>query len=263
MNWLFGLLGGSSDPGPPTSPVASPQRRGRSRRDPLFHTLSPVRCDTPTPSAQQRGRARSRRPPFLVPRNTVSPPRDSSTDSSDTAQAGGTDGYSTGGYSSSGYNTGDSCASLEEKGKRSIVVNNGSSYLVSFFVLREKNMSKKSVETKVEKSILGSLNCSIADGMGVRARGRLSEVQTTVEENMPTFELRDHRIVPSLNPGKKDHDEIGTDVKYPKGCKELRVFGFFKSEGGWKRYKNKVYRVGKKKTRHIITAMDHQIEGHL
>jgi len=85
----------------------------------------------------------------------------------------------------------------------------------------------------------------------------------TVKENDPAFLLHDHRIRPSRSPGCEDHVEIGTTIKYPRRCRNLRVLAYFRDDKGeWKRYKNKVYRVGRRKTSHTITAMDHQMEGH-
>ncbi|CAN0243495.1 unnamed protein product [Scytosiphon promiscuus] len=176
-----------------------------------------------------------------------------------------TDGYATdvtaGGYGTSGYNT---VASDEaDAKKRSIVVRNGSSRTVSFFVLDEANMRTKAIKAKIKKQIASYLKCFTA-GAGAALSGKgLAEIRI-VKKNDPTFLLHDHKVRPSRCPGSEDHVEIGTTIKYPRRCRNLRVLAYFKDDKGeWKRYKNKVYSVGRRKTSHTITAMDHQIEGHL
>jgi len=182
----------------------------------------------------------------------------------DNSDGNATDGYATdfttGGYSTSGYNT---VASDEEDAKkRSIVLRNGSSRTVSFFVLHEANMRTKAIKTKIKKEIASYFKCSIA-GAGAALSGKGSTETITVKENDPAFLLHDHRIRPSRSPGCEDHVEIGTTIKYPRRCRNLRVLAYFRDDKGeWKRYKNKVYRVGRRKTSHTITAMDHQMEGH-
>lgn len=154
-------------------------------------------------------------------------------------------------------------ASDEEKAKkRTIVLKNGSGYLVSYYVLREDNMTTKKVEMETEKKILASVNLSTTDP-GVQLGARGAKVKTVVLENDPTFLLHDKKILPSCSPGMKDCDVMGTTIKYPKDCRNLRVIGLFEDEGQWKQFKNQVYRAGKKKTCQVITAMDDQIEGHL
>lgn len=271
---VVGLLASSSEPSPAV-PVAGPLAA----------------------SPKRRSRSRTRRTPSPHRREAV-PPNGDDTDGDDT-DGYETDGYETDGYVA-GYSTDSSpipvtvpvavpvatsskrrgrsrtrrkpslerrdssIASDEEKAqKRAIVLRNGSSYTVSYFVLREENMTTKSVETEVEKKILASLNCSVANGPGVSLSAKRSSAKITKEENLPTFLLQDHRVLPSLCPGNKDHDEVGTKIRYPKRCRNLRVFGFFHDEGQWKQYKNKVYRVGEKRTSHVVTAMNSQILGHL
>lgn len=142
-----------------------------------------------------------------------------------------------------------------------IRLQNGSRHLVSYHVLQEDKLRTKAVETNVTNTILASLNASITDGMGARAEGSRSAAVTTRQEGTPHFLVEDYRVPPSEHPGDSNHDEVGTTVPFPKGCKELRVLAFFRGKEAWVLYRNKVY-AKKKRTIHVITAVDKQLDGY-
>lgn len=150
-----------------------------------------------------------------------------------------------------------------EPGKQvpAIRLQNGSRHWISYHVLQEDKLRTKAVEKNVTNTILASLNATITEGVGARAEGSRSAAVTTRQEGTPHLLVEDYRVPPSDHPGDSDHDEVGTTVPFPKGCKELRVLAFFKGKEAWIPYRNKVY-TKKRRTVHVITAVDKQLDGY-
>ena len=94
---------------------------------------------------------------------------------------------------------------------------------------------------------VGDTGGAISAGVGIE------EGKTTQMEAEDYVLTRDQRM------GKENATQP-TEVQFPDGCKELRVYGYFKQEDGvWTLYKEKVYSIGRYRTDYSLTAVNSSI----
>lgn len=156
----------------------------------------------------------------------------------------------------------DSRKSDEEKGAPAIRLQNGSRRLVSYFVLQEDKMTTAAVHRNEASSLIARLNISLNRGVGAQAGGsRLAGVTTTLEPLPSYYLLEDERVRPSCDPGRAYADVCGTTVRFPRGCKALRVYAFLLGGDKWVLYRNKVY-PKQKRIIYVITAVDQHLNGY-
>lgn len=122
-----------------------------------------------------------------------------------------------------------------------IVLSNRSSFRVSYSVLQEDKKKTCAHFKRTIKSMSLSLNASLASGMTVSGSGSKKDVTTVETEDTAMYLMYDHRMEPTGITGS-------TDVLFPVGCQQLRVFVFFQDEEGrWVFCKNKAYSIDPKK----------------
>lgn len=128
-----------------------------------------------------------------------------------------------------------------------IILANRSDYCVSYWVVQEDKIRT----TEHLETIVSSI------GVHLNIEKPAGDVERTREETARTEEgvyvlMRDHRMGPrgTTQP---------TQVPFPARCHEVRVYGFFEVNGQWRRFKDKVYSIARKKKDFHITALTSNI----
>ena len=128
-----------------------------------------------------------------------------------------------------------------------VVLSNMSDYLVSYWVVQED----KKRTTQHFESIVSSIGLHLnAGNTGGNLAGDLErkKEETATTEGVVYFLMRDHRMCPG---GRTQ----STQVPFPMGCHDVRVYGFFNISGRWQRFKDKVYSIAREKKNFHITAL--------
>ncbi|CAN0077264.1 unnamed protein product [Ectocarpus sp. 8 AP-2014] len=109
----------------------------------------------------------------------------------------------------------------------------------------------KTIEGSLNANNLGGNHCVTA-GTGFTAR-REAEILGHLEE-VPYFLMRDHRIEPPA--AGIAVGSTRTEVPFPKGSTDMRVYAFFqrKDDKKWVRYKDKFYSIGRGKKVYTLDA---------
>lgn len=137
-----------------------------------------------------------------------------------------------------------------------IVLSNKSRYRVSYSVLQEDKKKTKAHHRRV----IGSMNLRLNAGSIIGAGGGGSAgMSRTTDDTLDTEETElylmiDHRMEPM------GHTQ-DTEVLFPVGCRQLRVYAFFEEEDGrqWQCYKNKMYSIARRKRNVLLTALTSNI----
>lgn len=138
-----------------------------------------------------------------------------------------------------------------------ICFENRSSYRVSYWAIEED----KTRSTAQEKRIVTDMGVALRFGnAGGKVSGNNAGRDTggTVATGQATqggeaqFLMRDQRIEPGA-------ETRTADVRFPNGCRDLRVYGFFEEEGEWRLFKDKRYSIGWFSKVITLTALDKSI----
>lgn len=129
---------------------------------------------------------------------------------------------------------------------------NDSDYIVSYWVIQEDKMRTREYREKIADSMGLHISLDTSGGSFTGDVKRKKKETIDMEESMH-FLMRDHRM------GARGSTQP-TRVAFPLDCEEVRVYGFFESEGGkWLCYKNKVYSIARRKKSVLLTALNSNI----
>lgn len=129
-----------------------------------------------------------------------------------------------------------------------MILSNKSPYRVSYSVIQEDKKRTTARTRKVTSSMGMRLKASITGECGASADGRRTTDLTEDTEETELCLVHDHR----MEPMGQTQD---TEVLFPLGCQDLRVYARFEEDGQWKVYKNKRYSIALRKKNIHITAL--------
>ena len=132
-----------------------------------------------------------------------------------------------------------------------IILKNTSKYKVYFNVLQENRLKIMAARERVQKETGASLDIA---GNGIGRLGAKALQKSDITKELGGDQ---HFLAKALRV-----DSVGSSVDFPRACKELRVFGFFRTDSSeaWTCFKNKVYSIGRRKKIFTLTATDERIE---
>ena len=128
-----------------------------------------------------------------------------------------------------------------------IIVSNESPYRVSYWVLQE-DKKRTTAHMQRTKSFIGVRLKAGCLGWSTSAdANRKNDVAVETEETWQ-YLMIDHR----MEPKGLSQD---TEVPFPVGCQELRVYACFEEDGKWYCFKNKVYSIAQQNRSVHLTAL--------
>lgn len=135
-----------------------------------------------------------------------------------------------------------------------IVMENRSSYLVSFTVVQEDKLRTVAANTRFSRGAAVTLNTTV----GAEAEPRIrQEDETKMEHEDDYILMKDHKL---------GQDET-TSVPFPGKCESMRVYGSFQpkdlSPPQMKPFKEKVYSISRGKKIITLIITDKENEKHL
>lgn len=139
-----------------------------------------------------------------------------------------------------------SCFNKEEP---TINLHNNSSYEVSFWVIQEDKLSTTRITQMISREMCGEVGKN-----KVELRGGSKEETEIIKDIIDKGYIltEDERV-----------GEVGSSAQFPVDCKELRVLGFFREKSSnhpWKRFKNKVYSIGRGDKVFTLVALDRRLK---
>ncbi|CAM9779189.1 unnamed protein product, partial [Scytosiphon promiscuus] len=136
-----------------------------------------------------------------------------------------------------------------------IVLRNDSDYRVSYWVLHEDRLTTLSGNQRVFRNMEDYLNDGGKDTIdpnhkNARHGWDIISAETALDQEY--FVMRDYRPVVAA---------AGVKVRFPKGCRKLRVYAYawFEKEQEWRVIKDKICKNGRSK-RFTITATNETVE---
>jgi len=135
-----------------------------------------------------------------------------------------------------------------------IVMENHSSYLVSFTAVQEDKLRTVAANTRLSRGVAVTLNTTV----GAEGEARVhQEDEAKMEHENNYILMKDHKL---------GHNK-STSVPFPRKCEAMRVHGFFQpkdlSQPQMKRFKEKVYSISRGKKIITLEITDEELEDYL
>lgn len=144
-----------------------------------------------------------------------------------------------------------------------LILANNSDYIVSYWAIEEDKKRTPAQQERIVKSIALHLNASKIAGSNLsedlkrlKEEEALAKATGKDEEDDSVYYLtRDHRM------GRKGSTQP-THVPFPAGCRHVRLYGFYESDGEWQPYKDKVYSIALRNKNFRVNASTAGITPH-